>query len=48
MVGNGVVPGAGSSAVASEGRSGFSIILEVAVITLMVLSVGLVAALTAN
>ena len=47
--GAGGVGGAGgAAATANDGRSGWSIILEVAVITLMVLSIGMVAALTAN
>ena len=40
--------GASSASGTNEGRTGCGVILEVAVITLMVLSVGLVAAMTAN
>ena len=40
--------GAGGTGGTSDGRTGCGVILEVAVITLMVLSVGLVAAMTAN
>ena len=40
--------GATTAAPPPDGRSGWSIILEVAIITMMVLSIGMVAALTAN
>ena len=44
----GAAGGAAAAAASNDGRSGWSIILEVGVITMMVLSIGMVAALTAN